>query len=250
MIVQNEIVEEEVSKQNEIVEEILDSVFIRNKKINFIKSDNCIGYTFSTNNYWEIWMLNYFVKYYKPNTNMIDLGGNIGSSSLLMSEILSKNNNIYVFEPIYFNILNKNIKDNNKENEIFLFPYGLGNKEKEIFFPKVELKSNDNFGAKSLVGFDNSKNNENDLQINIKKLDSFNFENVSLIKIDVENMEIEVLEGAIFLIYKYKPTIIIESHQYDLLINSEIFKLMQNLGYEIERIPEGSNDFVMKIKEN
>ena len=46
------------------MEEILDVVFLRNKKINFIKSDTCIGSVFRSNNYWEIWMLDYFAKYY------------------------------------------------------------------------------------------------------------------------------------------------------------------------------------------
>ena len=163
------------------MEEILDVVFLRNKKINFIKSDTCIGNVFRSHNYWEIWMLDYFIKYYKPNTNIIDLGGNIGSSSLLMSEILTPNNNIYVFEPIYFNILNKNIEDNKKEKDIILFPYGVGNCDKQIFFPKIDLTSNDNFGAKSIVGFYDNIVNEDDIIINIKKIDSFDFENISLI---------------------------------------------------------------------
>jgi hypothetical protein len=231
------------------MEKILDVVFLRNKKINFIKSDTCIGSVFRSNNYWEIWMLDYFIKYYKPNTNMIDLGGNIGSSSLLMSEILTPNNNIYVFEPIYFNILNKNIQDNKKEKDIILFPYGVGNCDKQIFIPKIDLTNNDNFGAKSIVGFGDNIVNEDDIIINIKKLDSFDFENISLMKIDVENMEIEVLEGAINLINKCKPVIIIETYQYDNFINSDIFKALQTIGYNIHIIPEGHNDFIMKIDE-
>lgn len=242
----NELVSEEKHQEENLY---LEFICLRNKKINFIKNDNCIGHTFRRETYWELWMLDYFKKYYIPNTNMIDLGGNIGSSSLLMSEVVTPENNIFVFEPIYYKILNKNIIDNNLTKTIHLFPYGVGKEDKEIYIPKIDFNKNDNYGAKSIVGFDNLKENENDLLINIKSLDSFNFENISLIKIDVENMEIDVLQGAIKTITKCKPTIIIESHMYNELINSNIYKLLENLGYEISSIPEGSNDFILKIKD-
>ena len=41
----------------------------------------------------------------------------------------------------------------------------------------------------------NLEDKDDSLGINIVPLDYFNFENISLIKIDVEHMEIEVLEG-------------------------------------------------------
>ena len=84
--------------------------------------------------------------------------------------------------------------------------------------------------------------------INIVPLDYFNFENISLIKIDVENMEIEVLEGCLNLIKRCKPTIIIESYKLAELKETLIFKELLALGYEIDIIPEGCNDYIMKIK--
>ena len=85
------------------------------------------------------------------------------------------------------------------------------------------------------------------MNINIYPLDYFNFDNVSLIKIDVENMEMDVLEGSYNFIKKCKPTILIETHQFHLLEKSDIFLKLIDLGYKINRIDEGSNDFIMKI---
>ena len=79
-------------------------------------------------------------------------------------------------------------------------------------------------------------------------VDYFNFENVSLIKIDVEHMEIEVLEGCLNLIKRCKPTILIETYQLDNLKQTNIFKELISLGYEINIIPEGYCDYIMKIK--
>jgi hypothetical protein len=61
-------------------------------------------------------------------------------------------------------------------------------------------------------------------------------------------MEIEVLEGCLKLIEKCKPTIIIETYQLDILKQTSVFKQLVSLGYEIDIIPEGYYDFIMKIK--
>jgi hypothetical protein len=60
-------------------------------------------------------------------------------------------------------------------------------------------------------------------------------------------MEIEVLEGCIKLIQKYKPTILIETHDLKNLQKSNIFKELIVLGYDIFPIVEGSNDYLLKI---
>ena len=54
---------------------------------------------------------------------------------------------------------------------------------------------------------DKIRNLEN---INVIKLDSFNFSKVDLIKIDVEGREAEVLEGAVNTIKTHKPVLMIE----------------------------------------
>lgn len=224
---------------------IIETAFIRNKHISYIKSDNCIGATIRNGHFWELWMLKYIQENYIENTNMIDLGGNIGTTTLLMSEVLSDNCKIHVFEPIYNDILYKNIKDNNLTDKIEVYPYGVGNKQEILKIKNVDLRSNTNFGAVSIIH--NLENNENSFKINIIPLDNFNFQNISLIKIDVEYMEIEVLEGSIELIERCKPTIIIETYQLDKLKDTTVFKKLINLGYVVTPIQEGYFDFIMKI---
>jgi hypothetical protein len=93
-------------------EGFLDSNTVRNKKINFIKAENLpytIGFSLKCGSYWEEWMFKYIQANYIPNTNIIDLGGNIGTTTLLMSEVLSENCKIYTFEPFYSDIIFKNI---------------------------------------------------------------------------------------------------------------------------------------------
>ena len=203
-----------------------------------------IGNDIKQNKYWELWMLNYFIKYYKKGTNIIDLGANIGTSPLLMSEVLSDNCKIYSFEPIYHTILHKNIIDNNLTNSIFVYPYGLGTCKETLQISNINLSETYNFGGYCIK---NNISDDNCFKVQILPLDYFQFQNVSLIKIDVEHMEIEVLEGSYELIQRCKPAIIIESWQFDVLQSSNIFKKLIDLGYIINPIPEGNHDFIMTI---
>jgi FkbM family methyltransferase len=238
---------------SKINQKLIDDTFlgknnIRNKTINYIKSDNCIGVHIKKGYFWEEWMFQYIQKNYIENTNMIDLGGNIGTTTLLMSEVLSNNYKIFVFEPIYSDILLKNIEDNNLTDKVIIYPYGVGNKIKNLKIKPINLSDNINFGAVSILETLEDKEDKDDsYKIDIVPLDYFNFENISLIKIDVEHMEIEVLEGCLNLLKKCKPTILIETYQLDVLKQTKIFKELTELGYEIESIPEGYNDYIMKI---
>lgn len=227
-------------------EEFINNNFLRNKTINYLKNDNCIGNQIKNGHYWEEWMFKYIQQYYIANTNIIDLGGNIGTTTLLMTECLSNNYKVYSFEPIYSDILFKNIKDNNLSKKVIVYPYGVGDTIKTLKIKPVNFSNNINFGAISLMN--NLEDKDNSYKIDIVPIDYFNFENISLIKIDVENMEIEVLEGCLNLIKKCKPTIIIETYQLDELKQNNIFKELITLGYEINIIPEGCNDYIMKIK--
>lgn len=238
----------------------LQQVNINNKIINFMRNDTIIGNALKNGSYWEYWMLNYFKKYYKPGTNMIDLGANIGTSTLLMSEVLSENCKIYSFDPLYSNVLYKNVVDNNLTDKIEVYPYALGSKEEKVVFENIDMNSNLNFGAVSikkkplsvhsinLVDETDTKNNEITYkELQIVPLDIFNFDNVSLMKIDVEHMEVEVLEGCIQLIQRCKPIILIESYNFYGLIYSEVFKKILELNYVIDIIPEGYNDWIIRF---
>jgi FkbM family methyltransferase len=191
-------------------------------------------------------MFKYIQQNYIENTNIIDLGGNIGTTTLLMSEVLSNNCKIFTFEPIYNDILLKNILDNNLTNNVEIYPFGVGNEIKTLKIKPINLSNNINFGAVSIIN--NLEDKDNSFSINIVPLDYFNFENISLIKIDVEHMEIEVLEGSLNTIKRCKPTIIIETYHLTKLKETDIFKELSELGYEIDILPEGFNDYIMKIK--
>ena len=73
------------------------------------------------------------------------------------------------------------------------------------------------------------------------KFDSLNIqEKIDLIKIDVEGAEVEVLEGAIETIKKYKPVIVVESFNR----KNECDYILCNLGYKLKDIIREGEDYV------
>jgi len=225
---------------------VLDKNFLRGKHINYIKTDICISEHIKKGYYWELWMLKYLKDNYLVNTNMIDIGANIGTTTLLMNEVLTDSYKIHSIEPIYNNILLKNVIDNNLENRVNVYSCGIGKEEQIVSIKTIDLNSGLNFGATSIINRISAPNN-NTTNIKIVPLDLFCFDNVSLIKIDVEGMEIETLEGGYNLISQCKPTILLETYKIKELQESNIFKKLEQIGYKINSIPEGYNDFILKI---
>lgn len=75
--------------------------------------------------------------------------------------------------------------------------------------------------------------------VQVKKLDDYNFENVDLIKIDTEGYEINVCRGSVETIKKYKPVIYFETKQPDQFPTKQFLSDL-NLGYEFE-VCRGNN---------
>ncbi len=72
------------------------------------------------------------------------------------------------------------------------------------------------------------------LEVNLRTLDSFKFENLGFIKIDVEGHEIEVLGGALETIRRERPHLLVEVRDSHL---SEVLKFMSSLGYQEITLP-------------
>jgi hypothetical protein len=89
-----------------------------------------------------------------------------------------------------------------------IYEIALSNKEGTM--PLYNSQA-ENFGGFSLHSYSNGSSFVVNSSINVITLDSLNLSNISMIKIDVENHEVEVLEGAKQTILLNKPIIFIEN---------------------------------------
>lgn len=121
----------------------------------------------------------------------LDLGANIGSCSFLFAEVGIK---VYAFEPLPNNLFLFSITTftNAKfKKYITIYPYALGKEEKD---EKIYIQKN-NWGSSSMF-VNNRDYNET---IHVKKLDQFDKiipKKISMIKIDVEIGEYDLLVGS------------------------------------------------------
>lgn len=149
---------------------------------------------------WERHIKHLLRRYARPGSTVVDIGAHIGTHTLLMSQAVGPKGQVVAFEPqvkIYQELL-VNLQLNQIKNVQAHF-VALGEKSLRITmsYPKPE-----NEGAISIGRGGNI--------VELRPLDSFHLENVSLIKIDVEGAEVGVLKGADKTIRKHRPVILIE----------------------------------------
>ena len=160
----------------------------------------------------------------KNNQNSIDIGANLGLFTFFMSRA---SKHVFAFEPNPYPLENlKGLVDSN----VTVLPIALGNND-----GPVEIKIPHHRKGWSSNGASLASKEINDgkiINIQCRKLDSLNIENIGLIKIDVEGFEIEVIRGAKDTILKNKPIMIIENEIVHTKDTSELFTTMNEFGYD------------------
>ena len=149
---------------------------------------------------WENHIYQQFKKYVKPGSTVVDVGGHIGVHTLSLSKLVGENGVVHVFEPQVklFTELLLNMRLNDRSNIVF-HRKALGDKKQTV---ELNVTDPTNEGNTS-IGLGGDK-------VQMQRLDDLKLTNVSLIKIDVEGYEEQVIEGALKTIASQKPILIIE----------------------------------------
>lgn len=192
-------------------------------------------YTWQNETVSDLYLIEKFYDLIFENSVILDIGAQSGSFTLL-SKFFPKSK-WYSFEPdpINHDILKKNIEINSISN-VSLFNIGLSN----------EVGSSDLKSCKSHRGLNSYGNSitrfsENDFEIFHTQIDTidniFLNEKIDLIKIDTEGCEYNILDGGKNVIMKYKPKILLEYYEENLMQFGKNFKnlneLISELNYEI-----------------
>lgn len=186
-------------------------------------NDQFIGKSFLNHKYWglqDIEIISKIIEFKCKKKNKIifyDVGANIGTHSIALSNIFKNKIVIRAFEAQsnIYEMFNQSIKINNINN-IELYHNAVSDKNDETI--KIDLPNYskpNNFGGlelfKPFQNSDNAQMQKTGIFEDVKtiKLDIFN-EEVDFIKIDVEGMENLVLKGSENLIVNHRPFLFME----------------------------------------
>jgi FkbM family methyltransferase len=150
---------------------------------------------------------------------VIDVGANIGMTSMLFSQFAQR---VYAFEPSpsTFNYLKENIEDNDCSN-VELFNYGLGDKAETLTITFSQDNRSGGYVSEKIRPQQGHVTEE----IEVVTIDQYFIDHeikANFIKIDVEGYELNVLKGGAEYIEKYKPTVVLEMNHFCLNVLQRI----------------------------
>jgi FkbM family methyltransferase len=169
---------------------------------------------------WSEMEVRLFKRYLTPQSNVVEVGANLGLHSVPLAKIAHQGK-VICFEPqrIIFQILCANIAINNLLN-VHLHNRAVSDTEREIVIQSSDYETPWNYGSFSI---EKGMSTEGDFKGSVTsesvmatKLDTFRpvteLPAVALLKIDAEQHEIAVLNGAEGLIARHRPLIFVENN--------------------------------------
>lgn len=170
----------------------------------------------------ELNLIKYFCEKQKIS---LDVGANLG----LFTYFLQKySHEVFAFEPNPYPLRYLySLVGNNTS----ILPIAVGSRDQtiELNIPKNRKGWSSNGASLKKIDI----NSGIKLKVICRKIDSLSFENVGLIKIDVEGFEIDVLKGAVRTINEQKPNMIIENEIIHQKNPMELLKLIIGFGYQV-----------------
>lgn len=191
--------------------------------VEFRDNLSCIQGNWDKGVFYEQKMLDYIRSKYSGGT-FIDVGSSVGNHVVYFA-LYCKPDKIISFEPV------KYVFEHQRRN-LELNGIGCG-RDKMVKGWNVALGEIVGCGEMELPGGGNEgmwvfKRKLNG-SIEMNRLDDFEIENVTLIKIDAEGCELDIIKGGIETIRKYMPVMFVEAKKDEDL--EEILKVLSPIGY-------------------
>ena len=177
--------------------------------------------TIEKGNFYEQRMLQYIENLDLKHSTIVDIGANIGNHSIYLATFIESVEVLAIEpHPKNYSVLVKNIKNNKLENKIKPYNLAIGDKAGRCSIQDGPLG---NLASSKVVEGE---------EIEVKTLDELlNNKYISLIKIDVEGYEVNVLRGATKILQQQSPFLFIEAQ------TLKAKKLLDNILYPLAYRP-------------
>ena len=201
----------------------------RNGKMKIIEEDAIVSSSLRHYGEWAQLEIDALCRFIEPNETVIDVGAFIGTHTLAFANRVGQAGCVHSFEPrrSIHRLLTENVQLNSL-GWVTCWAKGLTNKAVDFYKDDLPEKGL-NLGGFSLKN--QSKGAQNgEVEISCVTLDSLNLGQVGFVKVDVEGMETEVLEGAVGLIASSRPVIACEVNNVSNAIGLLDFALSNRFG--------------------
>jgi FkbM family methyltransferase len=186
---------------------------------------------------YESEFVNALCRHVRPGDTCIDVGGNLGYYCLLMANLVGSMGHVVTFEPVAENlaVLQENISLNNLNN-VQLVNSALGAKPGTISLIRDEaggISSTPSVRGYAVAG------SRTTVEVPVNTLDAFLATKdcrPSIIKIDVEGAELDVLRGATDTLRTARPTVLVEVHGWDETSSAEVREFFSAVDYGISLV--------------
>jgi len=144
----------------------------------------------------------------QPGDHVAEIGSNLGAHGVRLAKHIGPSGRLVAVEPqpVIFQAMAATMSLNSLSN-VDCWPYALSSEPGILALPPFDYSKDQNFGGISMIDLPDGK-----LPVPVHRFDDIYFYNqLNLMKIDVEGMELDVLKGAANCIEKYRPRIYLEN---------------------------------------
>jgi len=185
--------------------------------------------------YYDKKMQLYYKRLVRNGDIVFDIGANMGSMTIPLANHAGSAGRVFSFEPgpVLFKRLETNVMLNPRLKErIECVRLGLSNQKGSLFWQ--EEMSTVNRGNAYL------SNDKTGTRVDVIELDTFvtkrNIQKLDFMKIDVEGMELEVIQGGGNSIARFLPIILFETSPEFHEKTAQVFKILSDLSYNFFEI--------------
>lgn len=207
----------------------------KDTSFNIYETNDIISSQIKRGEPWEPWLFDVYNKYLTKESVVIEAGCHIGTHTMVISELCKT---LYCFEPLPSSrkLLESNVLLNGRNNvAVCDFALGESNYTAEIGWSGEANKGATGISKNNAYGTPSWANEMSEkIEVNVMAIDNLRLDKLDFIKADVEGFEINLINGGIETIKKYKPIILIEWWNKDEI--KEDFKMLLDIGYKLEKV--------------
>ena len=214
-------------------------------------NDTYVGKSIKLYGRYQLEEIKVFDKYVQEGDTVLDIGANIGTHTLWFANKVGESGFVMAFEPqrLIFQTLCANMALNSIKH-VDCKQLGVGYSKRLVTVPVLDPLKENNFGGLSIDGHSEGE------PVAICRVDDIGLSRCDFIKMDVEGMEPEALQGAMNTIVKCRPVLYIELDREENIHFLQIF--LEELRYkaDLHNPPlyspdyKGDNEFGEAVSKN